>query len=144
MRSLFVHRDERGALAEIYRTDEVDHHVSLCYASWTEPGKSRGPHEHLVQSDFFGFLGPGVFRVYLWDTRVESETYLNRMRFDVGEHTPGSILVPPRVVHAYQCVSPHSGMVINLPDRLYKGIRRAQGVDEIRHEEREDSPFLLD
>jgi len=66
------------------------------------------------------------------------------MRLDVGEDKAVSILVPPRVVHAYKCVSEQMGLVVNLPDKLYGGVQRKQEVDEIRHEEREDSPFVLD
>jgi dTDP-4-dehydrorhamnose 3,5-epimerase len=116
----------------------------MCYASWTHPGKARGPHEHVYQSDCFAFLGPGIFRLYLWDARQESKTHLHRMRIDVGEEEPVAVLVPPRVVHAYKCISEDKGLVVNLPDKLYGGILRKQGVDEIRHEDIADSPFLLD
>ncbi len=138
------HEDERGWLSELYRGDEWDHQVAMCYMSWTKPGTSRGPHEHTFQSDYFAFLGPGRFRVYLWDTRQESKTYLHRMRLDVGEDKAVAILVPPRVVHAYKCISEEMGLVVNLPDKLYAGVQRGQEVDEIRHEERKDTPFLLD
>jgi len=144
VRSLSVHRDERGWLSEIYRGDELDHRAALCYLSWTNPGKSRGPHEHIFQSDFFAFLGPGTFRLYLWDMRPESKTCRGRMRLEVGADNPTTVLVPPRVVHAYSCISQESGMVINLPDKLYRGIGRLEGVDEIRHEDKPDSPFILD
>ena len=138
------HEDERGWLTELYRGDEWDHQVAMCYMSWTKPGTSRGPHEHTFQSDYFAFLGPGSFRVYLWDMRKESKTYLHRMKLDVGEDRSVAILVPPRVVHAYKCISEQMGLVVNLPDKLYGGVQRKQAVDEIRHEERRDSPFQLD
>ena len=85
VRTLSKHEDERGWLCELYRSDEWDHQAAMCYASWTLPGKARGPHEHVYQSDCFAFLGPGMFRLYLWDARQESKTYLHRMRLDVGE-----------------------------------------------------------
>jgi dTDP-4-dehydrorhamnose 3,5-epimerase len=34
--------------------------------------------------------------------------------------------------------------VVNLPDKLYAGLQKKQEVDEIRHEDIADSPFLLD
>ena len=144
VRSLSKHEDERGWLCELYRSDEWDHRVAMCYASWTLSGMARGPHEHVYQSDCFAFLGPGTFRLYLWDARQESETHRRRMRMDVGEDNPVAILVPPRVVHAYRCISEKKGLVVNLPDRLYAGEQRKQEVDEIRHEDKGDSPFLLD
>ena len=144
VRSLSRHEDERGWLSELFRGDEWDHQVAMCYVSWTHPGKARGPHEHSYQSDCFAFLGPGMFRLYLWDSRKESKTYLQRMRLDVGEDAPVAVLVPPRVVHAYRCISTEKGLVVNLPDKLYAGILRKQAVDEIRHEDKADTPFLLD
>ena len=144
VRSLPRHEDERGWLSELYRGDEWDHQVAMCYLSWTKPGTSRGPHEHVYQSDYFAFLGPGSFRVYLWDVREESKTYLRRMRLDVGEDKPSVIFVPPRVVHAYKCISEQMGLVVNLPDKLYAGVQRKREVDEIRHEDKGDTPFSLD
>jgi dTDP-4-dehydrorhamnose 3,5-epimerase len=144
VRSLSLHEDERGWLTELYRGDELDHRVAMCYASWTLPGKARGPHEHIYQSDCFAFIGPGRFRLYLWDGRKESKTYLRRMRMDVGQDDPAAVLVPPRVVHAYRCISEGKGLVINLPDKLYAGLLRNHGVDEIRHEDKEETAFLLD
>jgi dTDP-4-dehydrorhamnose 3,5-epimerase len=85
-----------------------------------------------------------MFRLYLWDARQESKTYLHRMRLDVGEEESVAVLVPPRVVHAYKCISEEKGLVMNLPDKLYAGVQRKQEVDEIRHEDTQDSPFLLD
>jgi dTDP-4-dehydrorhamnose 3,5-epimerase len=144
VRSLSKHEDERGWLSELYRSDEWDHQVAMCYASWTLPGKARGPHGHVYQSDCFAFLGPGTFRLYLWDAREESKTHEHRMRLDVGEENPAVVLVPPRVVHAYKCISENKGLVVNLPDKLYAGEQRKREVDEIRYEEKGDTPFLLD
>ncbi len=144
VRSLSRHEDERGWLCELYRSDEWDHQAAMCYASWTLPGRARGPHEHVYQSDCFAFLGPGTFRLYLWDARQESETCRCRMRLDVGEEKPVVVLVTPRVVHAYKCVSAEKGLVVNLPDKLYAGVGRKREVDEIRHEDKEESPFFLD
>jgi len=144
VRSLRKFEDDRGWLSELYRSDEWDHQVTLCYLSWTKPGKTRGPHEHIYQTDCFAFLGPGTFRLYLWDTRAESRTYLHRMRLEVGEDNPVTVLVPPRVVHAYKCIGDQQGLVVNLPDKLYGGVQRKQEVDEIRYEDRPDTPFHLD
>ncbi len=144
MRALSKHEDERGWLSELYRSDEWDHQAAMCYASWTYPGEARGPHEHVYQSDFFAFLGPGMFRLYLWDARPESGTFQQRIRMDVGDEKPLAVLVPPRVVHAYRCISEEKGLVVNFPDKLYAGLLRKQDVDEIRHEDLPDSPFPLD
>ena len=144
VKSLSRYEDERGWLSELYRTDEWDHQVALCYLSWTHPGKARGPHEHVYQSDYFAFMGPGMLRLYLWDVREESKTYLHRMRLEVGEDNPVAVWVPPRVVHAYKCISNEKSLVVNLPDKLYGGGQRRSTVDEIRHEDEANTPFSLD
>ena len=52
--------------------------------------------------------------------------------------------MPPRVVHAYKNVGKEDGMVINLPDRLFKGKGKASAIDEVRYENDPGSPFRID
>jgi dTDP-4-dehydrorhamnose 3,5-epimerase len=63
---------------------------------------------------------------------------------DVGENDPVFVTVPPGVVHAYKNVGSDDAFVLNFPDRLYAGVNRAEAVDEIRHEDDEDSRFGMD
>lgn len=132
--------DARGWLCEIFRHDELDLLPTMAYMSWTKPGVSRGPHEHIYQSDLFAFV-IGTFRLTLWDNRPESPSYRERQVLDLGDAQPAYVLIPPRVVHVYRCLSETGGLVVNLPDRLYKGLGRKEPVDEIRHEEDPNSPF---
>lgn len=137
--------DERGWLTEIYRHDEMDFSPAMSYVSVTKPGVVRGPHEHIYQSDYFVFTGPGDFEVHLWDRRPGSETEGEYVKIRAGESSPKLVIVPPGVVHGYKCVSDIPALSINLPDRLYKGIGKQDGeVDEIRWEVREDSPYKID
>lgn len=138
--------DERGWLAEIFRSDELDPEFmpAMGYVSMTLPGVLRGPHEHVSQADLFSWVGPGDFKVTLWDNRPDSPTYLNRMELALGANNPGSIVVPKGVVHCYRCISHEPGLVINSPNRLFRGPDRAEAIDEIRHEDDPSSPFVLD
>lgn len=136
--------DDRGWLTEIFRNDELSFHPVMAYVSATQPGVARGPHEHRAQSDFFVFVGPGNFQLYLWDNRKDSETYRKMEVLEVGENTPMAILVPPGIVHGYKCVSEIPAYSINLPDKLYKGKDKSEEVDEIRWEKDVNSPFKLD
>ena len=70
-RPLSAYRDRRGWLTELYREDELAAALRpvMAYVSETLPGVARGPHEHVDQTDYFAFLGPGEFRLYLWDAR---------------------------------------------------------------------------
>jgi len=138
--------DARGWLIELYRRDELAPAVqpAMAYVSQTLPGVARGPHEHREQTDCFAFVGPGDFKLYLWDTRPDSPTSGNRQTLLVGESNRQLVLVPPGVVHAYKNVGEVAGLVFNAPTRLYRGEGRKEPVDEIRHEDRPGSPFVLD
>jgi dTDP-4-dehydrorhamnose 3,5-epimerase len=147
VRDLRKHLDERGWLAELYRDDEEDtreFRPAMAYASTTLPGGERGPHEHLDQADHFCFLGPSNFKLRLWDNRAGSPTYGRVMTVYAGEDAPRAVVVPKGVVHAYRNVGQATGLVINLPDRLYAGPGRREPVDEIRHEDDPATIFRLD
>lgn len=145
-RPLKKYHDARGWLCELFRDDEIPPELQpvMAYISETEPGVARGPHEHVEQADTFCFLGPSNFKVYLWDVRSQSPTYLVSQTEVVGADRPMLLVVPPGVVHAYKNVGTVPGLVFNCPNRLYKGPGRKEPVDEIRHEEAVDSPFRLD
>ena len=137
--------DTRGWLAELWRSDKVEptYHPAMTYVSQTEPGVTRGPHEHTHQADLFCFLGPGNFEITLWDNRQDSPTYNHTQVFVVGQDAPKSVLIPPGVVHGYKNVSSIPGIVINSPNQLYMGEHYSQEIDEIRHEADPDSPFVI-
>ena len=145
-RPLRKYHDQRGWLCELFRHDEVPavFHPVMGYISLSEPGVVRGPHEHVEQVDFFCFLGPGNFKVYLWDNRPRSRTYRMQQTEFVGEDKPMGLIIPPGVAHAYKNVSPEPGLVFNCPNRLFKGPGRKDPVDEIRHEDNPESPFRVD
>src|SRR6266542_5378801 len=142
---LVKYHDTRGWLCELYRHDELPdvYHPVMAYFSMTEPGVARGPHEHVDQADYFCFLGPSHFKIYLWDWRPASPTYLARQIEVAGVERPMALIVPPGVVHAYQNVGTEPGLVFNAPNRLYRGEGKKEPVDEIRHEETAGGPFRL-
>ena len=138
--------DERGWLTEVFRSDEVRTEIlpAMAYVSITHPGMSRGPHEHLRQTDMFCFVGPGEFELRLWDNRPESPTFGNTQGLRAGEKDPIVLVIPPGVVHAYKNVGRVDAMVINFPNQLYGGRARSEPVDEIRHEDDLMTPFKLE
>tara|TARA_R110002049_G_scaffold72490_2_gene187095 strand:- start:107210 stop:108826 length:1617 start_codon:yes stop_codon:yes gene_type:complete len=145
MDSRSFHRDERGWLVELFRNDELADqlHPKMAYVSETLPGIVRGPHEHVDQTDYFAFVGPGDFRIYLWDARPDSPTFGNRIVRLVGESNPTAVVVPPGVVHAYKNVGSKPGQVFNAPNQLFAGHGKSEPVDEIRHECIEGSPYVV-
>lgn len=142
--SLTRHADERGWLMECFRIDELEEidYPVMSYVSETRPGVVRGPHEHVHQTDHFVFFD-GRFEIYLWDDRPNAGTSGNRRILTAGRENPLSLRVPPGVVHAYRNVSDEPAFIVNCPNRLYGGWNREEEVDEIRHEEREDSPYRI-
>ena len=145
-RPLQQHSDSRGWLAELFRADELspDLTPAMAYVSVTHPRIGRGPHEHLEQTDLFGLLGPGDFRVIMWDNRENSPTYGHRKAIVCGESNPVLLIIPPGVVHGYINVSDKNAWVVNFPNRLFMGKGRGQPVDETRYEGLKDSPFRLE
>jgi len=137
--------DHRGWLIELFRDDELDKKFrpAMSYISLTRPGTTRGPHEHARQTDYFCFIGPSNFRLYLWDNRPHSPTYRKKFCLEVGESNKVAILVPPGVVHAYKNIGTTDGIVYNAPDKLYGGQNKKDPIDEIRYEDSGDIRFAI-
>jgi len=146
IKSLKKYVDDRGWLTEFFRHDEIDESIYpvMGYISMTMPGVARGPHEHEEQADYFVFIGPSNFKLYLWDAREKSPSHGKRMIAFVGQDNPSSVVIPPGVVHAYKNVGGEKGWVVNVPNQLFAGKNKKEPVDEIRHEDDPKSPFQLD
>jgi dTDP-4-dehydrorhamnose 3,5-epimerase len=146
IRELKQFSDPRGWLIELFRHDQLEPEFFpiMSYVSMTKAGVARGPHEHVDQADCFCFIGPSTFRLYLWDNRSNSRTYKMKAFFDLGEQNPAMVIVPKGVAHAYKNIGDVEGLVYNAPNRLYKGEGYKEPVDEIRHEDDPNSPFVLD
>ena len=141
IKELSVHEDNRGWLAEIIRDDESDVKPVMSYLSITRPGLARGPHEHREQTDYFCFIGK--FRIYVWDNREESVTFREQKIIETSG-VPTIAVVPPGIVHAYKNIDSKDGLVINLPDRLYRGWGKKENVDEVRYEDDSSSPYRIE
>jgi dTDP-4-dehydrorhamnose 3,5-epimerase len=146
VRKLKKYFDDRGWLTELFRHDELQEEFfpAMSYISSTNPGVARGPHEHRDQADLFCFIGPSNFKLRLWDNRKDSRSFGAVMTMVVGEDDPTAVLIPKGVVHGYQNVGEVDGIVINCPNRLYAGAGRKEEVDEIRHENADESIFRMD
>lgn len=138
--------DERGWLAEFFRHDELteEFYPMMAYISATLPQATRGPHEHVDQADLFYFIGPSNFKLRMWDNRPGSESFNRVMTLFLGEDNPKGVLIPHGIVHAYRNIGTVPGIVINCPNRLWRGVGKREGVDEIRHEEDPNTPFSID
>lgn len=144
IKKLTKYMDKRGYLVETFREDTLPDRLkpAMSYVSFTKPGAVRGPHEHLKQTDVFFFIGPGSFKIKLWDNRKNRKAYGSFMEIKGGKNNPILIIIPPGIVHGYKNISEELAMVINYPDKLYRGWNKKEEVDEIRHEEKEDEFYL--
>ena len=143
MEAISVHRDERGSLHELFRSDETPpgfNPVMAC-SSWSLPGVSRGPHQHVEQDDYFTFAGPSEFLVALWDARPGGAGPAEGWLIKAGESHPTRIFVPHGVVHAYRNIGSVLGLVVTVANVLFAGHKRMHPVDEIRHERDPHSPY---
>lgn len=145
IKNLKKFEDDRGWLAELFRQDEVSKEIYpvMAYLSLTLPNITRGPHQHLEQTDYFCFLSSN-FKLLLWDDRKESKTYMNKLILHVEEDDPKIVIIPPKVVHAYKNVGGKPGLVINFPNKLYAGWGKKEKVDEIRYENDPYTMFKVD
>ena len=143
--ALPVYKDPRGSLHELFRLDEVPAGFKplMACTSWTHPGISRGPHQHVEQDDYFTFAGPSDFTVYLWDDRPGAAGAAKGWIIETGERAPSRIHVPRGVVHAYRNAGKTSGLVVTVTSLLFKGEGRRDPVDEIRHELNPQSPYII-
>lgn len=146
VKNLTKYTDQRGWLIETYRQDELEKKYlpAMSYISMAHPDIVRGPHEHVDQADLFAFIGPSTFRLYLWDNRKDSRTYMNKMVITAGEDNPRSVLVPPGIVHAYKNIGNILGTVTNYPNKLFMGNEKKEKVDEIRHENDPNTIFKIE
>ena len=146
IRPLRFYTDSRGWLVELFRQDEVvqEWWPVMTYVSQTLPGVTRGPHEHVDQTDGFAFIGPSDFRLVLWDIRAGSTTRSSRTVALVGASNPVAVWIPPGIVHAYRNVGNVPGLVFNAPNRLFAGWAKKEPIDEIRHEDADPSRFPMD
>jgi dTDP-4-dehydrorhamnose 3,5-epimerase len=144
VKSISTFVDDRGWLSEIFRSDSDNFVPEMSYVSFTKYEISRGPHEHLNQTDFFVFIGPGDFELFLWDNRKDSSTFGVFEKIVVGESNKVSVTVPPGVVHGYKGITLTGSISINLPDKLFAGKNKKEPIDEIRHEKDPNTKFRME
>jgi len=142
-----IYTDHRGWLIETFRADWLKNPDGLPvmgYVAMTLPGVIRGPHEHRFQTDWFAFLGPSDFQIFLWDNRQSSVSFNTHLQLQLGEKEPALLIVPPGVVHAYKNIGVKPGLVYNYPNQLYRGNNRTEEPDEIRYETDPQKRFLIE
>ena len=107
LQNLVTHADERGFFREIIRL--TDDFFTEGFGQWSHSlmyqDVVKAWHIHRVQIDWW-YVGVGVLKVALHDTRPDSSTYRETMEIMMGEHQPAGVLrIPPGVAHGCKCIS---------------------------------------
>ena len=130
VRALTTHRDPRGTLTELLRTDWSDVYgdalpFAQVYTSTTAPGVARDVdrwHLHQHQTDRF-FCLSGRIVVAIADTRPESSTRgkITLVELAAPPDGPAPLLVtiPARTLHGFVVTSEEPAVLLNFPNRLY-------------------------
>ncbi len=128
IRDLTTHRDDRGSLTELLRSDWSEFtRFGQVILTVNLPGVVRGWHAHEAQADVIVVVS-GRMVIALYDPRDRSPS-----RGAVSEHLADgkhlfALFVPPGVFHGYKTLGDQAALVINIPDRLYDN----GAPDEIR------------
>jgi dTDP-4-dehydrorhamnose 3,5-epimerase len=135
---LGVHKDGRGRTVELFRNDdESPINLSMGYASITNPGVSRGPHKHKFQTDNFAFI-EGMVYLKLWNNGCSIPYTII-----LGLDRPALVTIEPGVIHGYTNMGILPVIIMNFPDRLYKGEDKQCDVDEVRYENNPESLYKM-
>ena len=119
--SVSAHRDDRGALSELYRRSWLPLAPPVVQAnlSRSEPGVLRGMHFHRRQADFQVFVD-GIATIGLFDLRAGSPSQGRSaaIRVDAAEEALG-LYIPPGVAHGFCAVT--EVVLVYLVDKEFTG-----------------------
>jgi dTDP-4-dehydrorhamnose 3,5-epimerase len=107
LKELSTNADERGYFREIIRV--TDDFFGEGFGQWSHSvmytGVAKAWHIHKVQIDWW-YVGSGVLKVALHDTRPDSPTYRETVDFLMGDFQPARVMrVPPGVAHGCRSIS---------------------------------------
>lgn len=107
VKELETHRDERGFFREIIRV--TDDFFEEGFGQWSHSvmytGSAKAWHIHKKQVDWW-YVGLGVLKVALYDTRKDSKTYGQLDELLMGDNQRARVLkIPPRVAHGCKCLA---------------------------------------
>lgn len=130
LRRLVAHRDDRGTLTELLRTDWAEVFgdalpFAQAYVSFTKQGVARDDgrwHVHQRQTDRFVCLA-GRLVVPIADAREGSPTRgqltLVELSAEPDAPAPLMVTVPPGTLHGLIAVGPGLSGLMNFPSQLY-------------------------
>ena len=106
IKDLVTHEDDRGFFREIIRVtdDFFKEGFGQCSHAVIYQGVTKAWHVHKKQVDWW-YVGSGVLKVALHDTRKGSATFRETIEFLMGDNQPSkAVRIPPGVAHGYKCI----------------------------------------
>jgi len=114
LKDLVVHRDERGALFEILRSDEEifrkfgQAYITICKPSWV-----KGWHYHKIQEDNFCVIKGKAKIVLIGPDKKEFQEFI------LSQADPQLLKIPPKVIHGFECLTKSECWILNIPTEFY-------------------------
>ncbi len=114
LKELAVHKDERGALFEILRSDWPEFkkfgqaYITVCKSGWV-----KGWHYHKIQTDNFCVVKGKAKIVLISPSKKEF------MEFELSAQKPSVLSIPPEVIHGFECISKGVCWIMNIPTEIY-------------------------
>ena len=120
------HLDARGWLCEVARAS-LEGEIAQVYVTTCNPGVVKGWHRHELQTDRL-FCAHGAARVVVGRAQhASTDRLLTTNSFEVvedvviGPESPGLVVIPPGLWHAFAAVGPGHCVIVNAVDREYDG-----------------------
>jgi dTDP-4-dehydrorhamnose 3,5-epimerase len=137
-KDLVTHADDRGFFRELIRCSDdffAEGFGQLSHAV-VFAGIVKAWHAHAVQYQW-NYVVNGLFRVLLYDTRPDSQTFREKMEFLAGDYQAVRIYkFPPRIAHGYKCINGPANILY-----VTSGVYDAADEIRIRHD---DESFGVD
>jgi dTDP-4-dehydrorhamnose 3,5-epimerase len=119
LKDLTVHKDDRGRLFEILRSDnEIFDKFGQIYMTVCSPGWVKGWHYHKKQTDLFCVIR-GKGRIVLFDRRPNSKTHSEVNEYVMTGDSPQLLVIPSGVVHGFESIGDGECWIINVPNKTY-------------------------
>jgi len=119
LKNLTVHKDERGRLFEILRSDsEIFDKFGQAYMTVCRPGWVKGWHYHKKQTDFFCVIR-GKCKIVLFDRRSGSKTHGEVDEHILTGNKPQLLVIPSGVVHGFENLEEGECWILNIPNQTY-------------------------
>jgi dTDP-4-dehydrorhamnose 3,5-epimerase len=123
LKSLTLHKDKRGMLFEILRSDDPlfnkfgQVYITVCKKGWV-----KGWHCHEKQTDIFCVIR-GKARVVLGEVPFDNNSAIpKKIKFKeyiLDAKHPSILTIPPNTWHGFECLSKEPIWIINMPDQLF-------------------------